>query len=248
MSDPTALIAAWARSAVAPHGGAFNALQPQDIAAPVLRALLARSGISPQAVDAVVLGNALGAGGNPARMLALAAGLNAVAERDAYRKLLVSRPIFPFGRDIGFLPGDVEAKLSPWMQPIHDNIDFLTSNNPAGKGGKVWSFDELSSSGILEVEPLTYIRGRSLPSVYMIVDEAQNLTPLEVKTVLTRVGHGTKIILTGDPYQIDQPYLDSLNNGLTYVAERFKDQPIAAHMTLTKGERSPLAELAANLL
>lgn len=198
--------------------------------------------------DDIQLCTLVGKAGTGKTLLALAAGLNAVAERDAYRKLLVSRPIFPFGRDIGFLPGDVEAKLSPWMQPIHDNIDFLTSNNPAGKGGKVWSFDELSSSGILEVEPLTYIRGRSLPSVYMIVDEAQNLTPLEVKTVLTRVGHGTKIILTGDPYQIDQPYLDSLNNGLTYVAERFKDQPIAAHMTLTKGERSPLAELAANLL
>lgn len=198
--------------------------------------------------DDIQLCTLVGKAGTGKTLLALAAGLQAVTERDAYRKLLVSRPIFPFGRDIGFLPGDIEAKLNPWMQPIHDNIDFLTSSNSGGKNGKVWSYDTMAESGVLEVEPLTYIRGRSLPSVFMIVDEAQNLTPLEIKTVLTRVGHGTKIILTGDPYQIDQPYLDSLNNGLTYVVERFKEQPIAAHMTLTRGERSPLAELAANLL
>jgi PhoH-like ATPase len=198
--------------------------------------------------DDIQLCTLVGKAGTGKTLLALAAGLAAVTEREAYRKLLVSRPIFPFGRDIGYLPGDIEEKLNPWMQPIHDNIDFLTSTTASSKGAKVWSFDQLTSSGFLEVEPLTYIRGRSLPGVFMIVDEAQNLTPLEVKTVLTRVGHGTKIILTGDPYQIDQPYLDSLNNGLTYVAERFKNEAIAAHMTLTKGERSPLAELAANLL
>jgi len=216
--------------------------------------------------DDIQLCTLVGKAGTGKTLLALAAGLQSVTDREVYRKLLVSRPIFPFGRDIGFLPGDIEDKLNPWMQPIHDNIDFLVSaqfgekaadREPAGKadgkasargGGKVWSYEELDNAGILEVEPLTYIRGRSLPGVYMIVDEAQNLGPHEIKTVLTRVGHGTKIILTGDPYQIDQPYLDSLNNGLTYVVERFKDQPIAAHITLSKGERSPLAELAANLL
>ena len=219
--------------------------------------------------DDIQLCTLVGKAGTGKTLLALAAGLLSVTDREAYRKLLVSRPIFPFGRDIGFLPGSLEEKLNPWMQPIHDNIDFLVSaqfgdkavDKDAGKGdskgegkgsarggGKVWSYDELNSAGILEVEPLTYIRGRSLPGVYMIVDEAQNLSPHEIKTVLTRVGHGTKIVLTGDPYQIDQPYLDSLNNGLTYVVERFKDQPIAAHITLSKGERSPLAELAANLL
>jgi len=226
--------------------------------------------------DDIQLCTLVGKAGTGKTLLALAAGLQSVTDREVYRKLLVSRPIFPFGRDIGFLPGDIEEKLNPWMQPIHDNIDFLVSAQFGGKdgdradrdrgdkerdrgdksdraerggrGGKVWSYDELVHSGVLEVEPLTYIRGRSLPGVYMIVDEAQNLTPLEIKTVLTRVGHGTKIVFTGDPYQIDQPYLDSLNNGLTYVVERFKDQPIAAHITLSKGERSPLAELAANLL
>ena len=164
-----------------------------------------------------------------------------------YRKLLVSRPIFPMGRDLGFLPGTVGEKLGPWMQPIHDNIDLLTNLN-LGKGSKLHTYAELLSSGTLEVEPLTYIRGRSLPSVFMIVDEAQNLTPHEVKTVLTRVGHGTKIIFTGDPYQIDHAYLDSVNNGLTYLVEKFKHEPLAAHVTLAKGERSPLAELAANIL
>ena len=219
--------------------------------------------------DDIQLCTLVGKAGTGKTLLALAAGLQAVTEKEAYRKLLVSRPIFPFGRDIGFLPGSVEEKLNPWMQPIHDNIDYLMtsqsrnsrpgsggSNKEGGKDGgkegskdaRVWTFETLADQGILEVEPLTYIRGRSLPGVYMIVDEAQNLTPLEIKTVLTRVGAGTKIILTGDPYQIDQPYLDSVNNGLTYVVERFKDQAIAGHITLTKGERSPLAELAANLL
>lgn len=215
--------------------------------------------------DDIQLCTLVGKAGTGKTLLALAAGLQSVTDREVYRKLLVSRPIFPFGRDIGFLPGDIDQKLNPWMQPIHDNIDFLVSaqygdksgdkaekgsdkGKGANSGGKVWSYDELGQAGILEVEPLTYIRGRSLPGVFMIVDEAQNLSPHEIKTVLTRVGHGTKIVLTGDPYQIDQPYLDSLNNGLTYVVERFKDQPIAAHITLSKGERSPLAELAANLL
>ena len=157
------------------------------------------------------------------------------------------RPIFPLGRDIGYLPGDVEEKLNPWMQPIFDNVEFLMnlsrSDKKLGRG-----YHELIDLGILEIEPLTYIRGRSIPNQFMIVDEAQNLTPHEVKTIITRVGDGTKIVLTGDPYQIDNPYVDSTNNGLVHVVNRFKQEKLAAHVTLSKGERSPLAELAANLL
>ncbi|MFZ4576978.1 MAG: PhoH family protein [Myxococcota bacterium] len=197
--------------------------------------------------DDIQMCTLLGKAGTGKTLLALAAGLHQVTDGEKFRKLLVSRPIFPMGKDLGFLPGSISEKLSPWMQPIHDNIDFLTGLN-SGKGQKAFSYNDFVQQGMLEVEPLTYIRGRSLPSVYFIVDEAQNLTPHEVKTVLTRVGHGTKIIFTGDPYQIDHAYLDSVNNGLTYLVEKFKHEPLAGHVTLTKGERSPLAELAANIL
>ena len=197
--------------------------------------------------DDIQMCTLVGKAGTGKTLLAIAAGLQAVTDQERYRKLLVSRPIFPMGRDIGYLPGTMSEKLNPWMQPIHDNIDFLTGLN-AGKGQKAHSYAEFVTQGIIEVEPLTYIRGRSLPSVFMVVDEAQNLTPHEVKTVLTRVGHGTKIVFTGDPYQIDHAYLDSVNNGLTYLVEKFKHESLAAHVTLTKGERSPLAELAANIL
>lgn len=199
--------------------------------------------------DDIQLCTLVGKAGTGKTLLAIAAGLHGVTDTDRYRKLLVSRPIFPMGKDLGYLPGTVGEKLSPWMQPIHDNIDFLTGVNAGnGKGQKAHSYAEFLSTGIIEVEPLTYIRGRSLPQVFMVVDEAQNLTPHEVKTVLTRVGHGTKIVFTGDPHQIDHAYLDSVNNGLTYLVEKFKNEPLAAHVTLTKGERSPLAELAANIL
>jgi PhoH-like ATPase len=180
-------------------------------------------------------------------LLAIAAGLQKVTDEQVFSKLLVSRPIFPLGRDIGYLPGDIEDKLNPWMQPIYDNLELLLGLNKADKkDGR--SYAELVDLGFVEIEPLTYIRGRSLPNVYMIVDEAQNLTPHEVKTIITRAGEGTKIILTGDPYQIDHPYLDASNNGLTTVAERFKQEAIAGHVILTKGERSPLAELATQIL
>jgi len=189
----------------------------------------------------------VGKAGTGKTLLAIAAGLQKVTEDQVYSKLLVSRPIFPLGRDIGYLPGDIEEKLNPWMQPIYDNLELLLGLNKADKkDGR--SYAELVDLGFVEIEPLTYIRGRSLPNVYMIVDEAQNLTPHEVKTIITRAGEGTKIILTGDPYQIDHPYLDSSNNGLTTVAERFKNEGIAGHVILTKGERSPLAELATQIL
>ena len=197
--------------------------------------------------DDIKLVTLVGKAGTGKTLLAIAAGLQKVTEEDVYQKLLVSRPIFPLGRDIGFLPGDIEEKLNPWMQPIYDNLELLLGLNRSDKKeGR--SYAELVDLGFVQVEPLTYIRGRSLPNVYMIVDEAQNLTPHEIKTIITRAGEGTKIILTGDPYQIDHPYLDSSSNGLTTVAERFKDEALGGHMTLSKGERSALAELATQVL
>lgn len=197
--------------------------------------------------DEVKLVTIVGKAGTGKTLLAIASGLHKTTEESLYQKLLVSRPIFPLGRDIGYLPGDVEQKLNPWMQPIFDNVEFLMNlsraDKKAGRG-----YHELMDLGILEIEPLTYIRGRSIPNQYIIVDEAQNLTPHEVKTIITRVGDNTKIILTGDPFQIDNPYVDSTNNGLVHVVNRFKSEKIAGHITMTKGERSALAELAANLL
>ncbi|OGG98031.1 MAG: hypothetical protein A2508_02065 [Candidatus Lambdaproteobacteria bacterium RIFOXYD12_FULL_49_8] len=163
-----------------------------------------------------------------------------------YQKILVSRPIFPMGRDMGYLPGDIEEKLAPWMQPIMDNLEYLSGLQPSG--AKARGHEGLLEKGLIELEPLTYIRGRSIPDRIMIVDEAQNLTPHELKTIVTRTGEGTKLILTGDPYQVDNPYLDPNSNGLTYLIERFQAQAIAGHVTLLSGVRSRLAELAANLL
>ncbi|MCA9679291.1 MAG: PhoH family protein [Kofleriaceae bacterium] len=197
--------------------------------------------------DDVKLVTLVGKAGTGKTLMALAAGLQKVTEEQVFHKLLVSRPIFPLGRDIGYLPGDIEEKLNPWMQPIYDNLELLLGlNRTDKKDGR--SYAELMDLGFVEIEPLTYIRGRSLPNVFMIVDEAQNLTPHEVKTIITRAGEGTKIILTGDPYQIDHPYIDSSNNGLTTVAEKFKTEAISGHVSLTKGERSQLAELATQLL
>ncbi len=197
--------------------------------------------------DDIKLVTLVGKAGTGKTLLAIAAGLQKVTEEQVFSKLLVSRPVFPLGRDIGYLPGPIEEKLNPWMQPIYDNLELLLGLNKTDKkDGR--SYAELVDLGFVEIEPLTYIRGRSLPQNYMIVDEAQNLTPHEVKTIVTRAGEGTKIILTGDPYQIDHPYLDSSNNGLTIVAERFKNEAIAGHVILTKGERSPLAELATQIL
>ncbi len=197
--------------------------------------------------DEVRLVTIVGKAGTGKTLLAIAAGLQKTMEDGVYQKMLVSRPIFPLGRDIGYLPGSVEEKLNPWMQPIFDNVEYLMnlsrSEKKAGRG-----YHELLDLGILEIEPLTYIRGRSIPNQYIIVDEAQNLTPHEVKTIVTRVGDGTKIVLTGDPYQIDNPYVDQTNNGLIHVVNRFRHERLAGHITMQKGERSPLAELAANLL
>ena len=186
----------------------------------------------------------LGKAGTGKTLLALAAGLHKTMDEGSYQRLLVSRPIFPMGRDIGYLPGDIEQKLNPWMQPIFDSLEFIM-----GMGKKATRLtQDLIDQGLLNIEPLAYIRGRSIPRQYLIVDEAQNLTPHEVKTIITRAGLGTKIVLTGDCYQIDNPYVDASNSGLTYSIEKFKGEKIAAHVNLQKGERSELAELAANLL
>lgn len=197
--------------------------------------------------DEVKLITIVGKAGTGKTLMAIAAGLQKITEEAVYQKLLVSRPIFPLGRDLGYLPGSVEEKLNPWMQPIFDNVEFLMNlsraDKKAGRG-----YHELLDLGLMQIEPLTYIRGRSIPNQFIIVDEAQNLTPHEVKTIITRVGDGTKIILTGDPFQIDNPYVDAESNGLVHVVNRFRSERIAAHITMSKGERSALAELAANLL
>ncbi len=194
--------------------------------------------------DEILFVSLVGKAGTGKTLLAIAAGLHKTLDEGRFQRLLVSRPIFPMGRDIGYLPGDIEQKLNPWMQPIFDNVEFLMGADKKAAGRA----QELINQGMLNIEPLTYIRGRSIPKQYLIVDEAQNLTPHEIKTIVTRAGTGTKVILTGDIYQIDNPYVDSANSGLTYAVDRFKGHAIAAHVTLTQGERSELAELAANIL
>lgn len=194
--------------------------------------------------DDILFVSLVGKAGTGKTLLALAAGLHKTIDEGRFQRLLVSRPIFPMGRDIGYLPGDVEQKLNPWMQPIFDNVEFLMGSDKRAAGRA----QELINQGMINIEPLTYIRGRSIPNQYLIVDEAQNLTPHEIKTIVTRAGQGTKVVLTGDTSQIDNPYVDSASSGLTYSVERFKGQDIASHVTLKKGERSALAELAANIL
>ncbi len=198
--------------------------------------------------DSVQVVTLLGKAGTGKTLLAIAAGLVQVVDDERYHKLLVSRPVMPMGRDLGYLPGDVDEKLRPYMQPIYDNLDFIVTANMDMRRRSTLTAGQLEEGGYLSIEPLTYIRGRSIPEQYMIVDEAQNLTPHEVKTILTRAGEGTKVVFTGDPQQIDNPYVDASTNGLSFLAEHFKRQEISGHVTLTKGERSKLAELASNLL
>ncbi len=198
--------------------------------------------------DNIKLVSLIGKAGTGKTLLAIAAGL-AKTTQNGFEKMLVSRPVFPMGRDIGYLPGDVDEKLRPWMQPIYDNLELILSLGDSSKAKNYKKrMDDLFNLGVIEVEPLTYIRGRSIPKQYLIVDEAQNLTRLEIKTIVSRAGEGTKIILTGDPYQIDQPYLDATNNGLVYVVEKLKDEGLTGSVTLRKGERSGLAQVAADKL
>jgi PhoH-like ATPase len=193
----------------------------------------------------------IGQAGTGKTLLALAAGLECVLGFKRYDRMLVSRPIIPLGKDLGYMPGDKDEKLSHWMQPIFDNLTYLMSEGhhdrqePDSLRLKV---EKLLREHVVEMEALTYIRGRSIPRQFVIVDEAQNLTPHEVKTIISRAGEGTKMVLTGDPYQIDNPYLDSSSNGLTYAAERLKVLPLHGHITLKKSERSDLAAAAADYL
>ena len=208
--------------------------------------------------DTVPLVTISGKAGTGKTILAIAAGLHKVCNEKSFRRLAIYRPVIPMGRDLGYLPGTEQEKLAPWMQPIFDNLEFLLSQSGdkngqsspgnGGKKGGMSRIEYLQEANILDIRALTYIRGRSLPQQFIIVDEAQNLTPHEAKTIITRAGQGTKLIFTGDPYQIDHPYLDSTSNGLTHVVQKFKDHSIAAHITLVKGERSPLAEIASVLM
>ncbi len=196
--------------------------------------------------DKIKLVTISGKAGTGKTLLAVAAGLHKVFAEDEYNRLLIFRPTMPVGRDIGFLPGDIKEKMAPWMQPIYDAVELIREQDKRSPN-RILPQDIMESEEI-SIEPLTFIRGRSIPHQYIIIDEAQNLTPLEVKTVITRVGNGTKIILTGDPHQIDNPYVDSQSNGLVYLINRLRHSSIAAHIGLMKGERSELAEAAANLL
>jgi len=203
--------------------------------------------------DDVKLVSMIGPAGTGKTLLALAAGLQKTIREERFEKLLAARPIMPLGRDIGFLPGDKDEKLSLWMQPIFDNVTYLLSTRGGGREDAEsrsveQRLDQLMATGKLVMEPLTYIRGRSIPHQFMVVDEAQNLSPHEVKTIVSRVGDGTKIVLCGDIGQIDHPYLDASSNGLTHLIDRMRGYRLAGHVTLAKTERSDLASLAAEVL
>ena len=184
----------------------------------------------------------VGKAGSGKTLLAIAAGLQQVLQpnQEGYKKLVISRPVQPLGKDIGFLPGTLEEKMHPWLMPIQDNLEFLMGDKTA--------LSTYVDQGVIEIEALTYIRGRSISNAYIIIDEAQNLTRHELKTIITRVGEGTKIILTGDLEQIDNVYIDETTNGLTYAVEKFKEYEITGHVALQKGERSKVATLAAKIL
>ena len=195
--------------------------------------------------DRVKLVTLMGKAGTGKTLIAMAAGLKRTVLDREFRRLVVARPTISMGKELGFLPGSLEEKLNPWMQPIHDALELLSDLNMGQEHRRA---NDLMRSGSIVVEALSYIRGRSIAHQFMVIDEAQNLTPLEVKTIITRVGQGTKIVFTGDPYQIDNPYVDSSSNGFNYIISKFREQPIAAHIELQRGERSELAELAANIL
>ncbi len=197
----------------------------------------------------------VGKSGSGKSVLAVAAGLQQLLECEIYDKLIVTRPVQPLGKDIGFLPGTLEEKMAPWVAPIHDAITFLTSSRrkkgPKKKDEELKRdpyIDLLFENGKIEVEAITYIRGRSIPNSFILVDESQNLSMHEIKTILTRASEGTKIVLTGDVDQIDNVHVDAFTNGLTYAIEKFKEYDISGHVTLTQGERSELASLAAKIL
>jgi PhoH-like ATPase len=247
------------------HRGLGRYLQPGGIIVPIYDIKHNIWGINPLNIeqkfafdilldDSILLVTLVGQAGTGKTLLTLAAGLQKTVEEGVFSKIVVSRPIVPMGKDIGYLPGTKDEKIQLWMQPIFDNLRFIFNAYHTKKHKDKSNSDPdseinyLKDKNLLELEALTYIRGRTLPKQYLIVDEAQNLTPHEVKTIISRAGEGTKVVLTGDPYQIDNPYLDSNSNGLIYTIDKFKGQEVHAHITLTKSERSPLASLAAELL
>ncbi len=183
----------------------------------------------------------VGKAGSGKTLLALAAGLEQTFESRTYKKIVVTKPVEPVGKDIGFLPGSMEEKMMPWLAPIQDNLQFLMGDDRA-------TLEMYIAKGQIEVEAMTFIRGRSISNAFIVIDEVQNMTQHEIKTVLTRVGEGTKIILTGDIEQIDNVYIDATNNGLSYVVETLKEEGITGHVTLLKGERSKVASIAAKRL
>ena len=184
----------------------------------------------------------VGKAGSGKTLLALAAGLEQTFGKGClYKKIVVTKPVEPVGKDIGFLPGSMEEKMMPWLAPIQDNLQFLMGDDKA-------TLELYMEKGQIEVEAMTFIRGRSISNAFIVIDEVQNMTQHEIKTVLTRVGEGTKIVLTGDVEQIDNVYIDATNNGLSYVVERLKDESVTGHVTLLKGERSKVATIAATKL
>jgi len=204
---------------------------------------------------AVQVVSLIGKAGSGKTLIAIAAGLDQVVNnkkikdtlktdsycRSSYKRLVVSRPVMPMGKDIGFLPGSLEEKMAPWLAPVQDNLKFLTGDDQT-------TLDDYMQRGLIEIEALTYIRGRSIANAYIVIDEAQNLTAHEIKTILTRVGEGTKIVLTGDVEQIDNIYVNEMSSGLTHAVEKMKPFELSGHVSLKKGERSSVATLAAKVL
>ena len=229
-------------------GEVLKALSPQEPTAWGIKPLNKEQRFAMELLldDSVDLVTLVGSAGTGKTLITLATGLRRTFDDETFRRLLVCRPIVPVGRDLGFLPGTMEEKLDAWMGAIYDNLSFLANKKNPEDGEEEVRY--LTTSGKLEIASVTHIRGRTLPKQYMIVDDAQNLTPHEIKTILSRAGEGTKVVVTGDPYQIDTPYLDTESNGLTYLVERFKGQKNYGHITFTKTERSALADLAGKLL
>lgn len=238
-------------SAVARFNASKNRLEPllkisQDIWGILPLNLEQKCALDLLLRDDIKLVTLVGPAGTGKTLLTLAAAMRKVFDEGLYSRILVSRPIVPLGKDIGYLPGTKEEKLIHWMQPIYDNLEFLCSSGSGN--GESETLDYITESGKIEMEAVTYIRGRSLPKMFIIIDEAQNLTPHEVKTIISRAGQGTKVVLTGDPTQIDNPYLDKDSNGLTFTVNKFADHPLFGHMFLERTERSELAALAAEIL
>ncbi len=196
--------------------------------------------------DSVKLVTLLGTAGTGKTLISLACGLQKAIDENIYKRLIICRSVIPVGKDIGYLPGTKEEKLTPWMGAIYDNLEFIMDRRHPDEG--LQHFEYLLQNEKIEIASVTHIRGRSLPKQYMIVDDAQNLTPHEIKTILSRAGEKTKVVVTGDPFQIDNPYLDLESNGLIYIVDRFRGQKIYGHLTFTKTERSPLADLVSTIL